>query len=181
MVGVHGGKARNTKVVVAAVFDAGGGRGVVKVIWVVAVPIVVWVVLEPADVVGVVALFDAGGGRVVVEVISVVPIPVVVWVVLEPADVIGVVAIFDARVGRGVVRHTYVNDMIAEMYQLNPSEVRIFDPLVQKQGEPPNASKTQGTPPGAQEARPAEKAATPVEITGRDKEGVRSLGMAPGG
>jgi hypothetical protein len=78
-------------------------------------------------------------------------------------------------------RRTYVNDMIAEMYQLNPLEVRIFDPLVQEQGEPPNTSKTQGTPPGAQEARPAEEAATPVEITGRDKEGVRSLGMAPGG
>ncbi len=51
----------------------------------------------------------------------------------------------------------------------------------EEQGEPPNASKTQGTPPGAQEARPTEEAATPVEITGRDKEGVRSLGMAPGG
>ncbi len=37
-----------------AVFDAGGGGGVfepAEVIWVVAVPIVVWVVLEPADVV----------------------------------------------------------------------------------------------------------------------------------
>ena len=78
-------------------------------------------------------------------------------------------------------QRTYVNDMIAEMYQLNPSEVRIFDPLVPEQGEPPNASKTQGIPPGTQEARPAEEAATPVEITGRDKEGVRSLGMAPGG
>ncbi len=71
--------------------------------------------------------------------------------------------------------------MIAEMYQLNSSEVRTFDPLVQEQGESPNASKTQGTPPGAQQARPAEEAATPVEITGRDKEGVHSLGMALGG
>ncbi len=38
----HGDKARNRKVVVATVFDARGGRGVVKVIWVVAVPVVVW-------------------------------------------------------------------------------------------------------------------------------------------
>jgi hypothetical protein len=45
---VHGDKARNRKVVVAAVFDTGGGRGVVEVIWVVAVPVVIWVVLEPA-------------------------------------------------------------------------------------------------------------------------------------
>ncbi len=38
-------------------------------IWVVAVPVVVWVVLEPADVVGVVAIFNAEGGRGVVKVI----------------------------------------------------------------------------------------------------------------
>ena len=75
----------------------------------------------------------------------------------------------------------YVEDMITEMYQLNPSEVRTFDPLIQEQEESPYASKTQGTPPGAPEARPAVEAATPVEVTGGDKEGVRSLGMAPGG
>ena len=68
-------------------------------------------------------------------------------------------------------QHTYVDDMIAEMYQLNPSEVRTFDPLFKEQGEPPNTSKTQGTPPSAQEARPTEEAATPVKETGRDKEG----------
>jgi hypothetical protein len=75
----------------------------------------------------------------------------------------------------------YVEDMITEMYQLNPSEVRTFDPLIQEQEESPYASKTQGTPPGAPEARPAVEAAMPVEVTGGDKEGVRSLGMAPGG
>ena len=67
------------------------------------------------------------------------------------------------------------------MYQLNPSEVRTFDPLIQEQEGSPYASKTQGTPPGAPEARPAVEAAMPVEVTGGDKEGVRSLGMAPGG
>jgi hypothetical protein len=93
LVRVHGGKARNRKVVVVAVFDARGGRGVVKVIWVVAVPVIVRVVLEPADVVGVVAVFNAGGGRGVVEGIWVVAVPVVVWNVLEPADVVGVLAV----------------------------------------------------------------------------------------
>ncbi len=76
-----------------AVFDAGGGRGVIEVIWVVAVSVIVRVVLEPADVAGVVAVFDARGGRGVVKGIWVVSVPVVVQVVLEPADVIGVLAV----------------------------------------------------------------------------------------
>ncbi len=78
MVRVYGDKARNRKVVMVAVFDSGGGRGVVKVIWVVAVPIVIRVVLKPADVVGVVALFDAGGGRGVIKGIWVVTVPVII-------------------------------------------------------------------------------------------------------
>ncbi len=108
LVRVHGDKAQNRKVVVAAVFNARGGRGVVKVIWVVAVPVVVRVVLEPAYVLGVVAVFNAGGDRGVVEVIWVVAVPIVVRVVLEPADVIRVVAVFDARVGRGVIEGVWV-------------------------------------------------------------------------
>jgi hypothetical protein len=48
LVRVHGDKAWNRNVVVAAVFNAGGGRGVIEVIWVVAVPVIVRVVLEPA-------------------------------------------------------------------------------------------------------------------------------------
>ena len=36
-------------------------------------------------------------------------------------------------------------------------------------------------PPGAQKVRPAEEAAMLVKVTGRDKEGVRSLGIVPGG
>jgi hypothetical protein len=108
LVRVHGDKARNRKVVVAAVFNAGGGRGVVKVIWVVAVPVVVGVVLEPAYVLRVVVVFNTGGGRGVVEVIWVVAVPVVVWVVLEPADVVRVVAVFNAGVGRGVVEGIWI-------------------------------------------------------------------------
>ena len=77
----------------AAVFNAGGGRGVVEVIWVVAVLVVVRVVLEPADVIGVVAVFDTGGGRGVIEGIWVVAVPVIVRNVLEPADVVGVLAV----------------------------------------------------------------------------------------
>jgi hypothetical protein len=108
LVRVHGDKAWNRKVVVAAIFDAGGGRGVIKVIWVVAVPIIVWIVLEPAYVLGLVAIFNAGGGRGVVEVIWVFAVPIIVRVVLEPADVIGVVAVFNARVGRGVIEGIWV-------------------------------------------------------------------------
>ncbi len=62
-------------------------------IWVVAVPVVIWVVLEPADVVGVVAVFNAGGGRGVIEGIWVVAVPIIVQNVLEPADVVGVLAV----------------------------------------------------------------------------------------
>ncbi len=90
---VHGDKARNRKVVVVAIFDAGRGRGVIKVIWVVAVPVIVWVVLELADVVGVVAIFDAGGGRGVVKGIWVVAVSVIVQNVLEPANVVRVLAV----------------------------------------------------------------------------------------
>ena len=74
----------------------------------------------------------------------------------------------------------YINDLLAEMYQLNPTGVRTFDLLNEKPDEVLNASKTQGTPPGAQEARPKDKAATPDNGAGRDKEGVHSLGMASG-
>jgi hypothetical protein len=48
-----------TEVVVVAFFIFGGGGGVFKpaeVIWVLAVPIVVWVVVKPADVVWVLAV-----------------------------------------------------------------------------------------------------------------------------
>ncbi len=76
-----------------AVFNAGGDRGVIEVIWVVAVPVVIRVVLEPADVVGVVAIFNAGVGRGVVKGIWVIAVPVVVWVILEPANVVGVLAV----------------------------------------------------------------------------------------
>jgi len=72
------------------------------------------------------------------------------------------------------------NDMIVEMYQMNPTGVRTFDPLNEEEDEELNASKTQGTSPGAQEARPEDKAATPDNGAGRDKEGVLSLGMAFG-
>jgi hypothetical protein len=93
LVGVHGDKAHNRKVVMVAVFDSGGGRGIVKVIWIVTVLVVVPVVLKPADVVGLVAVFNAGGGRGVIEGIWVDNVPVIVWNVLEPADVIGVLAV----------------------------------------------------------------------------------------
>ncbi len=55
---------------------------------------------------------------------------------------------------------TIPSEMMVEMYQFNPTGVRTFDPLNMKEDEELNASKTQGTPPGAQEARPEEEAAT---------------------
>jgi hypothetical protein len=88
----------------------------------------------------------------------------------------------DEAVGGGINDQIiYINDMIVEVYQMNPTGVRTFDPLnAVDEDDELNASKTQGTPPGAQEARPEEEAATPDNETGRDKEGVLSLGMAFG-
>jgi hypothetical protein len=85
----------------------------------------------------------------------------------------------DAEVGSGTSDQIiYINEMIVEMYQMNPTGVRTFDPLNMEEDEELNASKTQGTPPGAHEARPEDEAATPDNGAGRDKEGVLSLGMA---
>jgi hypothetical protein len=56
---------------------------------------------------------------------------------------------------------TYINTMLVELYQMNPSGVRTFDPLSNELDKDYDASKTQGTPPGAQEARPIEEAAMP--------------------
>ena len=87
----------------------------------------------------------------------------------------------EEEVGSGISdKIIYINDMIVEMYQMNPTGVRTFDPLNEEEDEELNASKTQGTPPGAQEARPEDEAATPDNGAGRDKEGVLSLGMALG-
>jgi hypothetical protein len=87
----------------------------------------------------------------------------------------------DEEVGSGISDQIiYINEMIVEMYQMNPTGVRTFDPLNMEEDEELNASKTQGTPPGAQEARPEDVAATPDNGAGRDKKGVLSLGMAFG-
>jgi len=64
---------------------------------------------------------------------------------------------------------------------MNPTGVRTFNPLKDELDEALNASKTQqGTPPGAQEARPTEEVDMPDNEAGRDKKGVHSLGMASG-
>jgi hypothetical protein len=87
----------------------------------------------------------------------------------------------DKEAGKGISDQiTYINNMLAEMYQMNPAGVRNFDLLNVESDEEQNTSKTQGTPPGAQEARPKEEAATPEMRAGRDKEGLQSLGMATG-
>jgi hypothetical protein len=75
---------------------------------------------------------------------------------------------------------TYINNMLVEMYQINPTGVRNFDQLNGKSDKEQTASKTQGTPPRAQKARPTEETATPDMREGRDKEGVQSLRMVSG-
>jgi hypothetical protein len=90
-------------------------------------------------------------------------------------------AFLDKEVGSGISDQLiYINDILAELYQMNPTGVRTFDLLNEEPDKALNTSKTQGTPPGAQEARPEEEATTPVNGAGRDKEGVHSLGMASG-
>jgi hypothetical protein len=90
-------------------------------------------------------------------------------------------AFLDKEAGEGISDQlSLINDMLAEMYQMNPTEVRTFDPLSKEPDKDQNASKTEGTPPRAKEARPKEEAATPDRRAGRDKEGVQSLGMASG-
>jgi hypothetical protein len=75
----------------------------------------------------------------------------------------------DKEAGEGIPDQiTYINKMLAEMYQMNPSGVRNFDPLNDESDDEHDASKTQGTPPRAQEARPKEEAATPDMRAGRD-------------
>ncbi len=63
---------------------------------------------------------------------------------------------------------------------MNPSGVRNLDPLSEELDKDFDASKTQGTPPGAQESRPVDEAATLDARSGSDKEGVQSPGMATG-
>jgi hypothetical protein len=90
-------------------------------------------------------------------------------------------AFLDKEAGKEISDQlTYINNMLAKMYQMNLTEVRTFNPLNKEPDKEQNASKTQGTPPGALEARPKEETATPDRRAGRDKKGVQSLGMASG-
>ncbi len=87
----------------------------------------------------------------------------------------------DKKVGDGIgAQLIYINNMLAEMYEINPTGVWAFDLLNMEPDNIPDASKTQESPPGAQEARPTDKAATPARSAGRDKEGVLSPSMATG-
>jgi hypothetical protein len=87
----------------------------------------------------------------------------------------------DEEAGEGISDQiTYIDKILVDMYQINPSGVRNFDPLNVESDKEQDTSKTQGTPPGAQEARPKEEAATPDTRAGRDEEGVQLLGMATG-
>ncbi len=86
----------------------------------------------------------------------------------------------DKEVGDGIsAQLIHINNMLAEMYEMNPTGVWMFDPLNMKPDNIPDASKTQESP-RAQEARPTDEAATLARSAGRDNEGVLSLGMATG-
>jgi hypothetical protein len=90
-------------------------------------------------------------------------------------------AFLDKDAGKGTSDQLpYINNMLAEIHQMNSTEVRTFDPLNEEPDKEHNASKTQGTPPRAQEARLEEEAAMPDRRAGRDEEGVQSLGMESG-
>jgi hypothetical protein len=77
----------------------------------------------------------------------------------------------DKEAGKGISDQlTCINDMLVEMYQMNPKEVRTFDLLNKEPDKEQNAGKTQRTPPGAQEARPREEVAMPERRLGRDEK-----------
>jgi hypothetical protein len=87
----------------------------------------------------------------------------------------------DKEAGKGISDQiTYIDDMLAEMYQMNPAGVRNVDLLNVELDKEQNTSKTRGTSPRAQEARPKEETITPAMIAGRDKKGGQSLGMVTG-
>ncbi len=75
----------------------------------------------------------------------------------------------------------FIEEIMEAMEHIAQSNNHSVASLDEGGGQQQEASKTQGTLPGAQEASPTEAAAIEPAMAGRDKEGVQSLSVAPTG
>ncbi len=75
----------------------------------------------------------------------------------------------------------FIEEIMEAIEQLNQTNTSSEASLDKGGGQQQEASKTQGTLPGAQEASPTEEDAIEPAMAGWDKEGVQSLSMASTG
>jgi hypothetical protein len=77
----------------------------------------------------------------------------------------------------------FIKQIMEELKQINQTtSCKEASSLDGGLGQPSEASKTQGTLPGAHKASPTEEAAIkPAIMAGRDKKGVQSLSVVPPG
>jgi hypothetical protein len=75
----------------------------------------------------------------------------------------------------------FIKEIMEAMEQIAQSDNHSKASLDERGGQQQEASKTQGTLPGAQEASPTEEAAIEPAMAGRDMEGAQSLSVAPTG
>ena len=75
----------------------------------------------------------------------------------------------------------FIKEIMEAMEQIAQSNNHSKASLDKGGGQQQEASKTQGTLTGAQEASPTEEAAIEPAMAGRDKEGAQSLSMVPTG
>jgi hypothetical protein len=75
----------------------------------------------------------------------------------------------------------FIKEIMEAMEQIAQSNNHSKASLDEGGGQQQEASKTQGTLPGAQEASPTEAAAIEPAMAGQDKEGAQSLSVAPTG
>jgi hypothetical protein len=77
----------------------------------------------------------------------------------------------------------FIKKIMEDVKQLGQTDsLNKASSLEKGEGQPQEASKTQGTLPGAHEASPAEEVTIePATMAGRDKEGAQSLSVAPTG
>jgi hypothetical protein len=75
----------------------------------------------------------------------------------------------------------FIKEIMEAVEQIAQSNSHSKASLEEGGGQQQEASKTQGTLPGAQKASPTEEAAIEPAMAGRDKEGAQSLSVAPTG
>ena len=75
----------------------------------------------------------------------------------------------------------FIKEIMEAVEQIAQSNNHSKASLEEGGGQQQEASKTQGTLPGAQEASPTEEAAIEPAMAGQDKEGAQSLSVAPTG